>query len=140
MQPEEYPEIYYRDPPPRVSRDYMARPDEIREKAKEALGRYLTNPDYQFLCRRADGLDPKQAKQILIRNVIGYAVGLERSIQEDDLVAMRRHRNPDSYIESFTSCAEKVRNLKPPENEQLNFFNLLHSEAAEDEYEAELEC
>jgi hypothetical protein len=139
MQPEDYPEIYHHNLPPEVPQEYMARPEEIREAAKASLGRYLTDPDYQFLCRRVDGLNPKQAKEIHIRNVIGYAEGLEKAIQTDDLVSMRRHRNSDYYIESFSSCAEKVRNWKPPENEQLNLFNMVYDDEQEFEDEDEME-
>lgn len=122
MEPGAYPEIYHRAVPPEVSSDYMARSDEIRETAKASLALYLSDENYQYLSKRIDSLDPKQAKQLCVRNVLNYAVGLEMAIKEDDLVTMRRHRNPDTYLSSFASCAEKVRNLKPPENEQLNLF------------------
>lgn len=118
---EGYPEAYYWGLPPHVPQDYMAKPDEIREMAKISLARYLADPDYQFLCARVDSIDPKQAKKISIHNVIGYAAGLETAIQKDDLVAMRRHRNADSYISSFVSCAQRVRELKPPDQMDLNW-------------------
>jgi len=140
MQPDDYPEIYYRDTPTEVPDDYMARADEIREVAKDALGRYLTDPDYQFLCRRIDSLEPKQAKQISIVNVIGYAKGLEKAIQDDDLITMRRHRNPDSYIEDFSSCAERVRSIEPPENEQLSLFDMMYEDIPTYDDEEEMEC
>jgi len=35
---------------------------------------------------------------------------------------MRRHENAKNYTESFSTCAERVRNLKPPENEQMMLF------------------
>lgn len=122
MKPEAYPEIYYRVIPPEVSNDYIAKADDIREKARASLVLYLNDKDYQYLAKRIDGLNPKQEKQLCVRNVLNYAQGLIMAIQKDDLVTMRRHRNPDTYLSSFKSCAEKVRNLKPPENEQLNLF------------------
>ena len=116
---EGYPEAYHWGLPPLVPSDYIARPDEIREAARVSLARYLADPDYQFLCARVDSLDKKQAKNISIHNVIGYATGLEQAIQNDDLVTMRRHRNADRYLPAFSSCAQRVRDLKPPENEQM---------------------
>lgn len=49
MKPGAYPDIYYWATPPKVDNNYMARPDEIRERARESLVRYLTDKDYQFL-------------------------------------------------------------------------------------------
>ena len=118
---EGYPEAYHWGLPPLVPSDYMARPDEIREAARVSLARYLADPDYQFLCARVDSLDPKQANKISIHNVIGYAAGLETAIQKDDLVTMRRHRIADSYLSSFVSCAQRVRDLKPPDQMDLNW-------------------
>lgn len=60
-----------------------------------------------------------------MRNVINYAKGLEAAIASDDLVAMRRHENPERYLPSFEQCARRVRELKPPENEQISLFSLL---------------
>jgi hypothetical protein len=136
MKPSEYPNVYYRDEPPEVDQHYMARPDEIRRNAAATLERYLADPDYKFLCKRVEGLNPKQAKQICIRNVINYAQGLYDAIRNDDLVTMRRHERAEGYLESFASCAEKVRNLKPPENEQLSMFG---SYDYDEEDEEELE-
>lgn len=123
MEPDSYPEIYYRAVPPEVSNDYMARTAEIRETAKASLALYLADKDYQFLARCVDQLNPADEKKLCVRNVLNYAVGLKMAIKEDDLVAMRRHRNPDSYLSSFASCAEKIRNLKSPENEQISLFH-----------------
>jgi hypothetical protein len=35
---------------------------------------------------------------------------------------MRRHEVASRYSDSFSTCAERVRNLKPPENEQMMLF------------------
>jgi hypothetical protein len=91
--------------------NYMARSDEIREHAKAALASYLADPDYRFICRKVEGLNPKDEKKLLVRNVIGYATGLERAIREDDLVTMRRHERAEIYLPSFVSCAERIREL-----------------------------
>lgn len=117
-----YPEIYHRALPPEVPGDYMAKPDEIREKARASLSLYLANQDYQYLARYVDRLNPKDEKNLCVRNVLHYATGLETAINEDDLITMRRHRNPDTYLSSFQSCAKKVRELKPTENEQVSLF------------------
>jgi hypothetical protein len=122
MTPEEYPKVYYRETPPEMERDYMARPDEIRENAKKSLEIYKADPEYQFICGRVERLTPKQKKETYIHAVIGYVTGLEDAINKGDLIHMRRHEVASRYSDSFSSCAERVRNLKPPENEQMMLF------------------
>ena len=117
-----YPEIYYRETPPEVDGHYMARADEIRENAKKSFAAYKVDPDYQYLRSRVTRLTERQKKDTSIENVIGYAEGLEKAIEKDDLVTMRRHERTSGYLESFSSCAERVRNLAPVENEQMNIF------------------
>ncbi|MDR1208791.1 MAG: hypothetical protein LBK41_00505 [Clostridiales bacterium] len=119
-----YPEIYYRDAPPEVDRNYMARSDEIREHAKASLAAYLADPDFRFICRKIEGLNPKDEKKLFVRNVIGYAAGLEKAIREDDLVTMRRHERAEGYLSSFASCAERIRELQSRGNTQLSLFDL----------------
>jgi len=136
MKQEDYPDDYYRELPPEVPRDYMARADEIREHACEALRRYLADPDYQFLCKRIDGLNRKDAKRLCVANVIAYAEKLHIAIESDDLLYMRCHERADNYIESFASCAQRVRELKPRENEQLSLYNLdFDDDEDEDDWE-----
>lgn len=65
--------------------------------------------------------------------------GLEQAIASDDLISMRRHENPDRYIESFLECAEKVKSLKPIENEQLSLFNMFFEELTDEPEECEEE-
>jgi len=131
-----YPEIFYRETPPEVDRDYMARVDEIRENAKLSLAAYKTAPDYQYLCRRVTRLTERQKKDTSIVNVIGYATGLENAIERDDLVHMRRHERASRYLDSFVSCAERVRKLEFPENEQTNMFADYSDDVTDDDEDA----
>ncbi|OLN30101.1 hypothetical protein DSOL_3233 [Desulfosporosinus metallidurans] len=124
-EPENYPAIYHRESPPEVSQDYMARADEIRENAKHSLALYKQDENYCFLLTRVDRIDPKEAKRLCVRNVINYTKSLEAAIASDDLVTMRRHENSERYLPSFEQCAQRVRELKLPENEQLSLFSLL---------------
>lgn len=137
--PDEFPEIYHRSLPPEIEQGYMARADEIRENAKVSLARYRADPDYQYLCSRIDTLPPKDVKDTSIGNVIGYAQVLENAINKDDLITMRRHENAENYLSSFISCAQKVKSLKPPENEQISFFYSYDDEPEFEDDEDELE-
>lgn len=120
LPPTQYPEIYYRATPPEMPMNYMARPDEIRERANATLKVYLQDEDYRFLLTWKGRLDKKQEKDIPLSAVLGYVRGLTTAIGQDDLVTMRRHRRPDHYLDSFRSCAEKIRALPPIENEQMS--------------------
>ena len=46
---EKYPEIFYREPPPEVDNDYMARAGEIKDGAAQALEYYLSDPNFHYL-------------------------------------------------------------------------------------------
>ena len=122
MTQEQYPAIYYRETPPETDRDYMARSDEIRGNAIKSLEVYKADSDYQFLCRRITRLTDRQQKETHINAVLGYVSGLEKAINDGDLITMRRHERAAGYIDSFSGCASRVRNVKPPENEQMSLF------------------
>ena len=123
MPPEEYPAVYFRETPPEVDRDYIARGDEIRANAKNSLKVYKADPDYKFLLGRVERLTEKQRKETYIHAVFGYVSGLENAINMGDLITMRRHERASSYTDSFSNCAARVRELKPPENEQMSLFD-----------------
>ena len=79
-------------------------------------------------------LTEKEAKQISLYNVLGYASGLAKAIKDGDLISMRRHAGrPEGYLESFARCATRMMELidekkKAPEqvqgNVQLSLFQL----------------
>lgn len=101
---EKYPEIFYRETPPEVKDSYMARAGEIKDGAAQALEYYLSDPNFHYLFANKDMLTEKEAKQISLYNVLGYASGLARAIKDGDLIAMRRHAGrPEGYLESFAS-------------------------------------
>lgn len=118
----QYPEIYYRELPPEVPRDYMARADEIRENAKKSLEIYKANNNYIYLCKAIKNLDKKQVNETCINNVIGYVYGLEMYIKEDDLIGMRRHEDANRYVESFARCRKKVELILGSNREKPKFL------------------
>ena len=46
---EKYPEIFYREMPPKVSENYMARAGEIKDGAAQALEYYISDPNFFYL-------------------------------------------------------------------------------------------
>lgn len=122
----ELPELYYRETPPEVDRNYMARPDEIRKNANRALREYRASKDYQYLTKTVIRLNKKQIEETSIKIVIGYCKGLEKFIKDDDLVAMRRHERWERYIQGFYDCRKRVeRTLKEkPKKGQISMFEV----------------
>lgn len=121
-------EVYQRELPPQVEDSYMARAEEIRAHAKDALASYKADPYYQYLLHHREELDDAGLKKTSILPVLNYAQALETAIREDDLVTMRRHERPDRYLDSFRSCAVKARDVL--ESQELNLFAL----AAQDDF------
>ena len=129
---EKYPEIFYRETPPETDRDYMARAGEIKDGAAQALEYYISDPNFRYLLANKGLLTNKEAKDISLANVLGYASGLAQAIRDGDLLTMRRHAaRPESYLESFARCATQMMKIvdgkqKGPglaqENEQLSLF------------------
>ena len=134
MSPEDYPAVYFKEIPPEMDRDYMARQDEIRANAKRSLARYKADPNYQYILRHQDDFSPKTKKKLCIDAVIGYAMGLEHFIKQDELVSMRRHERAESYLKSFEDCVRRMQET-PPEEVQLTLFSL--SDGALDESDDE---
>ena len=134
-----YPSIYYRETPEEVPQDYMARSDEILANAQKSVQFYKADENYRFLLSQVNRLQPKDVKETCIQNVINYVKGLEQAIVSGDLISMRRHENPDRYIESFLECADKVKSLKPIENEQLSLFTMFSEELIDESKEFEEE-
>ena len=122
-------ELYLRELPPEVDQNYMANTDKIREQARQSLGAYLADPNYQYLLCHRDSLSPKQSKELCVGAVLGYVAGLQKSIAQDNLVEMRRHREPERYLESFRDCAERVRQAL--ESAEPNLFTVAAEESDE---------
>ena len=117
------PEIYYRELPPEVPYDYMAQADSIRKQALDALRDYESSKSYIALCSKKKELGPKQREEICLAAVLGYVEELRRAIHEDDLIAMRRHRDSERYLHSFDDCLKRAEQVKP-ETYQLSLFDM----------------
>lgn len=120
---ETYPEIYFRELPPKVQEGYMANAAEIREQAVKSFELYLADLNFQYLFLNKGRLSKKEAEKISLLNVLGYAFGLASALKEDNLVVMRRHAGrPESYQESFAGCAQKMKEIlskKEKEQEEI---------------------
>ena len=135
------PDAYYRDIPPEVSRNYMARPDEIRENARKSMAVIDADENLKFVREQSKSLSEKELKRLCIPAIIGYAENIHRAVAEDDLLTMRRYEHPDGYLDSFRSAAEKLRSLNFSENinERLSDYETEDEEEFEDLAEEEFD-
>ncbi len=130
------PDVYYREIPPEVDCNYMARPDEIRENARKAMEIIDADENLKFVREQSASLSEQQIKQWCIPAIINYAENLRRAIAADDLIIMRRYEHLDSYIESFESVAIRIRD--PQSMRRIN-DNLTVCDPEDDE-DFEEEC
>ena len=107
----------------------MARKDEIRTNAQKSLEAMQENEDYQYLLKNCRRIEDKAAKGICLWNVIGYVRGLQEYIKRDSVIEMRRFERPESYLQSFKVCRERMEKIldrQEIEKEgQLTIFDFL---------------
>lgn len=124
------PEVYYRETPPEVDPNYMARPDEIRANARKAMGIIDADENLKFVREQFPSLSEQQRKRWCLSAIINYAENLRQAIAADDLLTMRLYEHLDRYLESFESAAIKIRN---PESTQRINDNLTVCDPEDDE-------
>ncbi len=134
------PDAYYRDIPPELPNNYMARPDEIRENARKAMAIIDADENLKFVREQSKNLSEKELKRLCIPAIIGYAENIHRAVAENDLLTMRRYEHPDGYLDSFRSAAEKLRSLNFSKNmnERLSDYEAKDEEEFEDMAEEEI--
>lgn len=119
------PEEYHIQTPPEVPNYYMAKPKQIEKDARESLAKYKAEENYQWLLRCNTSTNVK--KKTCYEAVMGYVSGLEEAIKIGDLVAMRRHRNPEVYLGSFAECRKRIEEAMAEEkgDGQMELFDFI---------------
>lgn len=122
---DEYPDVYYRRTPEEINDDYMAKPDEIRTKAKETLEMFNGYPYLYELRCAGYYLDDKQMKETGIQRVLSVMQSLDEALKQDDLVSMRRlSKNPDEKMQVLEKAYENLRKINMQEERQISFFEI----------------
>lgn len=119
------PEEYHIQTPPEVPNYYMAKPKQILKYARESLAKYKADENYQWLSRCSASTNIK--KKNCYEAVVGYVYGLETAIKRNDLLAMRRHRNPEAYLRSFAECRKRIEEAMAEEtgDGQMELFDFI---------------
>jgi hypothetical protein len=129
---EEYPEIYFRETPPEIDNNYMARTDEIRANANAALECYKTAPGYKSVLHHTESPRSSSEGLHIARLAAKSVAGLEEAIKNGDLITMRRHEDPSYVISLLAQAIECLRGRQSHEG-QISLFDY-----NEDEDEMEL--
>ena len=130
-----YPDIWYKETPPMVPYDFMARADDIRAHAQEQLKLYLSDPNFLYLRDHASeayphGINRETKEAGLPEYGVLSLARFEKMVAEDDLVEMRRSfRQPyeelskqwKEYADIIRSylkgeCLTSNKNIKPEAN------------------------
>lgn len=106
-----YPEVYNREIPPEVDKNYMARPMEILQNAKKTFAECQNDKDYKYLLKNGLNITQEDRKRICYSAVTGYMTNLRRAIERNDLITMRRYECPDRYKESFRKCRQQMEEI-----------------------------
>lgn len=104
----EYPDIYYRETPSKVPPDFMANPEQIRADASASIQVIEADENLKFIRENIGGLTDKQRQALCVGAVLGYAANLKQAVADDDLLTMRRYRNPKWVLDSFQSLAKRL--------------------------------
>lgn len=130
LDPENYPEEYFLEIPEEVSSNYMADPDGIRNRSTAALEVLKENQDFQYLRSKLSGNLEKEANQCM--NPVHYVLWMEDAIRRDDLVVMRRCKDPEYYVKYLRESRKKLDEilglpiLEPkPREEQLTIWDFI---------------
>ena len=125
-----FPQVYSREVPPKMDNDYIANPCEIRKNAQKSLEIYKRDANYQYLIKNAQSISETEKKNICFNNVIECVKYLEYAIRNDLLVDMRRHEQPNCYLDSFKQCRQKISEIRSKHYEQPE-LNITEDEAGQ---------
>lgn len=106
-----FPEVYNREIPPEVDKNYMARSTEILKNAKKTFTECQNDEDYTYLLKNGLNITQEDRKRICYSAVTGYVTGLRQAIERNDLITMRRYEYPDRYKESFRECRRQMEEI-----------------------------
>lgn len=129
----EKPEEYSWPFPPEGPEDYMAHGRKLWYQGIRSYQQYLADENYQYLCGIVDNLSKETTKRSSVHNVISYVEGLRYALIHKDFLILRRHEEPERYLERFRECRlqigemllkEEKESVAEKENEQLDLFQM----------------
>lgn len=120
----ELPEVYYKELPPKVDYDYMAKPVEILETAIRYYSECTSLEEWNTLDNAFDFLDRKDSKQQSVRFLVSRIRNLKIAIDSMDYVTMRRFKDPTEDVEKIRTYTKELKNMEFNHLEQMNLFQM----------------
>ena len=137
-----FPDIYYRDTPPEVSFDFMARADEIRARAVEQLSLYEQDPNFRFIRDHHEILFSKgETKDTKTAGIFPSITNVSRyrtAVETDDLVSMRSYFSVsyEKRSHEWAALASRIQKFLHAAHDQNNdpivLDDDLHANAPDD--------
>lgn len=109
LSPDEYPEAYFREVPPEVDPNYMAKPDEIRKAAKETYSAIINSREYTWIMHNLGYERLSKRVRERAQNQVQYIAGIKAAIDSDDLVSMRRDGDPEYQLELLGKLKTEIQ-------------------------------
>lgn len=123
---DDYPEIYYRKTPALVDYEYMARANDIRVQAHDALKLFNSYFYLDELKSAKYYMDKKQLIEAGIQRSLNRISVLEKAIKEDDLVSMRRiSANPQQVMKEMEQAYQHLCEFNMEEEKQISLFEMM---------------
>ena len=82
------PDVFYRELPPEVDDNYMAKSEQIRRDAVSVLSRLIESDEYKKLNGSGNHITETNSSKY---GVLSYVSRLRTAIEHDDLLTMRRY-------------------------------------------------
>ena len=151
-----FPDIYFKETPPKVDYTYMAVPNKILDTGISFVEKLEANPSYQFILKHIDTVFPEE-KETEISKALGISFiptmqlrNYSTLVRSGDLVAIRRtfyRTDFDKFINKLEETAQKFEQflaLAPEEKEKMSVKrkrknNYDHEDTLHDDEEIDIE-
>ena len=124
MPEDELPELFYKDLPPKVDGDYMARSFEIMQNAIRYHHACTEIEEWNTLANAFDFLDTKDPEQESMRFFIRRIQHLKEAIDCMDYVFMQRYKDPTEDIVKIKEYAQRLDVLELNQAQQMSLFSM----------------
>ena len=124
MSEAELPELYFKELPPEVDVEYIAKKEEILKNAKAYYNACIHAEGWNRLEDAFDFLDENDQEQKSMRFLVSRVTWLKKYIENEKHVPMRTHKIPTDMINKINKCAERLDELHIHGAEQLSLFQM----------------
>ena len=121
---DELPELYFKELPPKVDPDYIAKKEQILKNAKVYYNACIHAEGWNRLEDAFDFLDENDQEQKSMRFLVSRVTCLKKHIENEEYVAMRRYKDSTDMINKINKCAERLDELQIHGVEQLSLFQM----------------